>query len=105
MVQLHLSVDTREKTCSNRVPHMTCFAAKHLRFDSRLKQTVAPKVSCLYVFDQRVPLIFHFSQLSDIFLAQKQHTCLQRLFLTSKNSANTSNFECLAAKHVMFAPS
>ena len=45
-----------------------------------------PKVSLLYVFDQRVLLIFHFSQLSGMFLAQKQHTCLQRLFLMSKNS-------------------
>ena len=31
--------------------------------------------------------MFHFSQLSGIFLAQKQHTCLQKLFLTSKNSS------------------
>ena len=83
-----------------------------------LKQTVTPNaVSCLYVFDQRVSLIFHFSQLSDIFLAQKQHTCLQKLFLTSGNpckeyfveqkqikSATALNFERLAAKHVMFAP-
>ena len=51
-----------------------------------LKQTVTPKVSCLYVFDQQGLLIFHFSQLSVIFVAQKQHTCLQKLFLTSKNS-------------------
>ena len=34
-----------------------------------LKQTDTPKVSCMYVFDQRVALIFHFSQLSVIFLA------------------------------------
>ena len=34
-----------------------------------LKQTVAPKVSCLYAFDQRVPLIIHFSQPSCIFLS------------------------------------
>ena len=26
--RLHLSVDTRQITCSNRVSHMTCFAAK-----------------------------------------------------------------------------
>ena len=45
-----------------------------------------PKVSCLYVFGQQVPLIFHFSQLSGMFLAEKQHTCLQKLFLSSKNS-------------------
>ena len=33
--RLHLSVDTRQKkTCSNRVQDMTCFAAKHLKFDS-----------------------------------------------------------------------
>ena len=42
-------------------------------------------MSCLYVFDQQVLLIFHFSQLSVIFVAKKQHTCLQKLFLTSKN--------------------
>ena len=47
-----------------------------------LKQTVAPKASCLYVFDQRIPLIFHFSQ-----------TCLQKLFLMSKNSCKKSFFE------------
>ena len=29
----------------------------------------------------RLPLIFHFSQLSGIFLTQKQHTCLHKLFL------------------------
>ena len=51
-----------------------------------LKQTIAPKVSCLYVFDQRVSVIFHCSQLSGIFLAQKQHTWLQKLFLRSRNS-------------------
>ena len=51
-----------------------------------LKQTVTPKVSCLYVFDQCILLIFHLSQLSGIFLDQNQHTCLQKLFLTPKNS-------------------
>ena len=83
-----------------------------------VKQTVAP--------DQRVPLIsiFHFSQLAGIFLAQKQRTCLQKVFLASKNACKeyfvkqnplnqvnnrpeqppTPNFECLAPKHVMFAP-
>ena len=45
-VRLHLSVNTRPK-----------------------KQTVAPKVSCLYAFHQRVPLIIHFSQPSRIFLS------------------------------------
>ena len=83
---------------------------------SLLKQTVAP--------DQRVPFIFislfHFSQLAGICFAQKQRTCLQKVFLTSKNAckeysvgqkqiksttaAHTPNFECLASKHVMFAP-
>ena len=63
---------------------MTCFAAKHLKFESPLKKTVAPKVSCLYVFDQRVPLVFHFSQPSRN--STKQHTYLQKLFITSINS-------------------
>ena len=58
-----------------------------------LKQTVTPKVSCLFVFDERVPLKFHFSQPSVTFLAQKQHTCLQKLFLTSKNLARTDFVE------------
>ena len=55
---------------------------------------VAPKVSCSDVFDQRFPLrlIFHFSQLLGLFLAQKQHTCLQKLFLTSKKFFATNFF-------------
>ena len=77
-------------------------------------------VSSLYVFDQCVPFIFHFSQLSGIFIVQKQHTCLQKLFFMPKNSSKeyfveqknksnqqqliTTNFECLVAKHDMFAP-
>ena len=48
-----------------------------------LKQTVMPKD---YVFDRRILLIFHFSQLSGIFLTQKQHTYLHKLFLKSKYS-------------------
>ena len=36
-------------------------------------------------FYQHVPFIFHFSQLSGIFITQKQHTCLQKLFLMPKN--------------------
>ena len=51
-----------------------------------LKQTVTPKASCLYVFDQCILLIFHFSQLPGTFLAQKKHTCFWKLFLTSKHS-------------------
>ena len=39
-----------------------------------------------FFFDERVPLIFHFSQLSGTFLAQKQHIWFQKLFLTSKSS-------------------
>ena len=50
-----------------------------------LKQTVAPKVSSLYVFDQLILFIFHFSQLSGIFITQKQHTFLQKLFFMPKN--------------------
>ena len=62
------------------------FCRETSEFRQSLKQTVAPKVSCLYVFDQRFPLIPHSSQLSGVFLAQKQHTCLPKVFLTSKNS-------------------
>ena len=69
--RLHLSVDTsKKKTCSpcNRVPEMTCFATIHLKFE------LSPQsLSCLHVFDQRVPLIFFFS-ISVIFLAEKLHT-------------------------------
>ena len=44
-----MQVWTRDKKiCSNRVPDMP------------LKQTVTPKVSCLYVFDWHGLLIFHF---------------------------------------------
>ena len=52
-----------------------------------------PKVSCLFVFDQPIPLKFHFSQLSVTFLSQKHHTCLQKLFLTSENLARTDFVE------------
>ena len=52
-----------------------------------------PKVNCLYVFDLRVLLIFHFSQLSGIFLTQKQYNCLlnvqkflQRIFCCTKTN-------------------
>ena len=78
--RLHLSVDTRPETCSNRV---------------------------------YVQLIFYFSQLSGISIAQKQLTCPKKLFWTSKNSykgyfvetkqiklttaSPTPNFECLTS--------
>ena len=64
--------------------------------------TVAPKVSCLYVFYQRVLFIFHFSQPLGIFLTQKQHTWENK---SSRQQWPTPNFECLAAKQVMFASS
>ena len=72
-----------KKTCSNRVPDMTCSAAEHLKL-------TAVKANCrakgkLFICFWCVSVIFHFSQLSGIFLAQKQHTWLQKLFLTSKN--------------------
>ena len=38
----------------------------------RIKQTVAPNLSCLYVFYQRVPLTFHFSQLSGICISRSE---------------------------------
>ena len=81
-----------------------------------VKQTVAPKESCLYVFDQCFHSYFIFLNSKDIFLAYKQLTCLQKLYLTSKNplknillSENkssrqqlpTPNFEYLVAKHVL----
>ena len=36
---------------------------------------------CIFFFYQRVPLIFHFSQLSGIYLAQKQQASLQKIIL------------------------
>ena len=66
-----------------------------------------------------LPLIFHFSHLLGIYLAQKQHTCLQKLLLhwkivaknillnekqSSRQQPPIPNVECLAAKHVIFAP-
>ena len=80
-----------KKTCFNRVHDMTCFAAKHLTT----------------VFDQRVPLVFHFSQLSGIFFAEKQHNCLQKKFFLAKtNQVDNSRLlqTWLTAKHVTFAP-
>lgn len=86
---------------------MTYFAVKVWQ---PVKQTVAPKESCLYVFDQCFHSYFIFLNSKDIFLAYKQLTCLQKLYLTSKNplknillSENkssrqkppTPNFECL----------
>ena len=77
---------------------MTCYVVKYLKFDRHFngyfkKQTVMPKVNCLYVFDPRVLLIFHFSQLSGIFLTQKQYNCLlnvqkflQRIFCCTKTN-------------------
>ena len=62
---------------------MTCFAAKVWQ---PVKQTVAPKESCLYVFDQCFHSYFIFLNSKDIFLPYKQLTCLQKLYLTSKNS-------------------
>ena len=64
-------------------PHHTLNEERSARFTA---QPLSALLSCLYVFDQRVPLIFHFSQLSGIFLAQNQHTCLQKVILTSNNS-------------------
>ena len=32
---LHLGMNIRQKACSDRVSDMMCFAAKHLKFDSR----------------------------------------------------------------------
>ena len=63
---------------------MTCSAAEHLKL-------TAVKANCrakgkLFICFWCVSVIFHFSQLSGIFLAQKQHTWLQKLFVTSKNS-------------------
>ena len=66
---------------------MTCFAIKHLKFDSHFngcfkKQTVTPKVSCLplYVFDWCILLIFYFSELSGIFLTQKNYNFLLNIY-------------------------
>ena len=68
-----------------------------------LKQTVAPKVRCLYVFDQRVPLMFHFSQPSGIFLRRGAKNILLSENKSSRQQPPTPNFECFAAKHFLFA--
>ena len=87
--QLHLCVYTRQKTCSNRVPDKTCFATKHLKLTA-VNTNCQAKSKLFLSFDQCIPLIVHYSQLSCIFLAQKQHTCLQKLLFKSKNSKNCS---------------
>ena len=80
-----------------------------------------PNVSCfMFLISMLYAHIFIFLNFQAYFLLRNcQHTCLQKLFLKSKNSfkeyfveqkqiksttAATPNFECLAAKHVMFAP-
>ena len=82
-----------------------------------LKQTVAPKLSCLYVF----PLAFHFfSTLRHVYFSLTNSTLdfrnyslrlkiLAKNILSSESKSSrqqqsTPNFKCLAAKHVMFAP-
>ena len=50
-----------------------------------VKANCRTKRSSLYVFDQLILFIFHFSQLSGIFITQKQHTFLQKLFFMPKN--------------------
>ena len=76
----YLSMDTRQKK------HVLTGCCQTFKVWQPLKQTVTPKASCLYVFDQCILLIFHFSQLPGTFLAQKKHTCFWKLFLTSKHS-------------------
>ena len=66
---------------------MTCFAAKHLKVDSRKRQTVTLKVSFLYVFDRVFRSYFIFPHFSGIFLGQKQHTCLQNILLSENKSS------------------
>ena len=83
--RLHLSVDMRQKKSSNRVPKKTCFAAKRLNLTA-VKANCCAKGKLYKCFDQRVPLIFYFSQLLCIFFAQKEHTGLHKLFFRSKNS-------------------
>ena len=111
-----------QKNMFNSAPDMVCFAAIHSKFDNS-QQTVTPKVSCFMflISNQHVMhSYFIFLNFQAYFLLRNcQHTCLQKLFLKSKNSckeyfveqkqiksttAATPNFECLVAKHVMFAP-
>ena len=73
-------MDTRQKK------HVLTGCCQTFKVWQPLKQTVTPKASCLYVFDQCILLIFHFSQLPGTFLAQKKHTCFWKLFLMSKHS-------------------
>ena len=111
--RLHRSVDTRQITCSNRVSHMTCFAAKVWQ---PVKQTVAPKESCLYVFDQCFHSYFIFLNRKTYFslrnslLAYRNYTYrlkipLKNILLSENKSSRkqplTPNFEYLATKHVL----
>ena len=74
--QLHLSVNTTQK----KHVLIGCQTWHALPPNIWSLTSVKAKVPSLYVFDQRILLLFHFSQLSGIFLTQKQHTCLQKLF-------------------------
>ena len=76
-----------KKTCSNRMLHMTCFNAKHLKF---------------YQNSAFHSSLFHFSQLAGIFHPQKQ-LCLKNVFLTSKNACKEYFFEQKQIKSIAAA--
>ena len=62
----------------------------------------------IYVFDQRVPLIFHFSQLSGKFLAPAhlppEYFVEHKSKQIKSTTAAYSNLRTFGAKHVMFSP-
>ena len=60
---------------------------KHVLIGCQTWRVLSPNIRTV-ASDQRVPLIsfFNFSQLAGIFLSQKQHTCLQKVFFPSKNA-------------------
>ena len=91
-------MDTRQKACSNREQDKACFAG-----GGGAGCFAARKVISSYVFDQRVPLMFHFSQPSGIFLRIVAKNILLSENKSSRLQPPTPNFECFAAKHFMFA--
>ena len=51
---------TKKHILIGSLPDMTCFAVKHLNFDSRQSKLSCQRLSCLHVFDQHILLIFFY---------------------------------------------
>ena len=111
--RLQLTVNTRQKTLFLQGARHDAFCRQTLEVCQPLKQTVEPKVSCLYVFDQHIPLSLRaYFSLRNSTLASKiilnvYKNLAKNIFLSENKSSRqqppTPNFECLAAKRVMFA--